>query len=97
MDGFTFVCARTMRNKEATNWQWKRGNKVDFSISTKRKIPGLILETMPSSDGNHDLVKLKIAEHCALTGQWIVGVYPKRVESFKLSERESTIPGLDFE
>jgi hypothetical protein len=77
--------------------RFHRNDKVYAKLGDNQ-VAAIVLEVSSSSDGQADLVWLKIAvRNPYFKDQWIVTDYPEPVWSTALTVRKSTIqiPGLD--
>lgn len=70
------------------------GSKVFVAIKGEN-VPAIVLESWSSPNGDYRDCKLKIAAYNALSRQWLISVYPRPVQSYKLSKRYKDIPELD--
>ena len=78
-----------MRNTEI-------GAKVNVRLPRSKELtPAVVLETAYSHEGDYEQCRLKIAQYDALNKRWLVSMYPKPVQSYKLRERKEVIPELD--
>ena len=72
------------------------GDRVNVRLPRqKESTPAVVLETAPSYEGDYRQCRLKIAQYSPLSEKWLVSVYPKPVQSYKLRNRKEEIPGLD--
>jgi len=77
--------------------EFQRNDKVYAKLGDNQ-VAAIVLEVSPSSDGQPDLVWLKIAvRNPYFANRWIVTDYPEPVWSTALTVRTSPlqIPGLD--
>lgn len=73
------------------------GAKVEVRLRGKKQppTPAIILDTAFSHEGDYLQCKLKIAERNQLGSGYLVSIYPKPVQSYKLVKRYYIIEELD--
>ena len=78
-----------MRNTEL-------GERVYVRLPRSKELtPAVVLETAYSYEGAYEQCRLRVAQYDALNKRWLVSMYPKPVQSYKLRERKEVIPELD--
>lgn len=75
-------------------YKFPAGSKV-FAKLKGKKTPAVVLESRWSQEGNYDQTRLRVAQYNELRKEWLVSDYPKPVQSYKLTKRGTTVPGLD--
>jgi hypothetical protein len=76
--------------------QWTRGDKVEFAVSNKAKVPAIVIESGIAVHGRgYNLVRLKIATWSELHRRWLPSIFPSPVSRSELLLRHRDIPGLD--
>jgi hypothetical protein len=71
----------------------KKNAKVWVQLKGK-KIAGIVLDTAFSSEGDYMQCKVELLVVNALaTDQLLRSVYPRPIQSYKLSKRYNTLPG----
>jgi hypothetical protein len=75
----------------------ERGEKVWVELG-KRKEAGIVLDTAFSSEGDYLQVKVELLVVNTLSpSQLLRQVYPKPVQSYKLTKRYVTLPGEEVQ
>ena len=87
------VCMRGKPSKPRTRMT-DPGSKVFVTINGE-EVPAIVEESRPSHEGNYYDCRLRIAAYNAISRQWLVSIYPRPVQSYKLSKRYKDIPELD--
>ncbi len=92
-DPVIIVCMRGKPSKPRTRMT-DVGSHVYVTINGD-EVPGVVLESHPSPNGDYYDTKLKVAAYNAISRQWLISVYPRPVQSYKLSKRYKNLPELD--
>jgi hypothetical protein len=92
-DPVIIVCMRGKPSKPRTRMT-DVGSHVYASINGD-EVPGVVLESHPSPNGDYRDCKIKVAAYNAISRQWLVSTYPKPVQSHRLRLRYKDVPELD--
>ena len=92
-----------LMQKSAENLAKKpRASKTDIGARvyvklprSKELTPAILVATAYSHEGNYEQCKLRIAQYDDLNRRWLVSIYPKPIQSYKLKVRKEIIPELD--
>jgi len=92
-DPVIYVCVRGKPSKPRTRMT-DPGSKVFMTVAGE-EIPAIVLESRPSHEGDYYDCRLRVAIYNAITREWIISLYPKPIQSYKLRKRYKDIPELD--